>query len=326
MELRQLEYFVAVTEEASFTRAAARLHVAQPGVSAQIRQLERELGLPLLDRSGRTVRLTEAGSAVLPYARAALSAVAGARLVVDELTGLVRGHVTVGVIEWMKVLDLPGLLADFHRDHPQVEITLSEARAADMIDALRSGRLDLGFISMGAVPPEGLETQVILDQPVVAAVALDDPLARRDTIALTALRDRKLICLPKGTGLRAIIDDACAAAGFTPGISFEIGDPLTLAQLAARGLGVAVLPESATLPYQDELHTIEITRPRMSGRIALAWRAGGPTSPAARALIDLARARMPGSASASGSASGQGSDPAPAPGKAPGPAPDPAPG
>ncbi|KAB2342174.1 LysR family transcriptional regulator [Actinomadura rudentiformis] len=296
MELRQLEYFVAVTEEASFTRAAARLHVAQPGVSAQIRQLERELGLPLLDRSGRTVRLTEAGSAVLPYARAALSAVAGARLVVDELTGLVRGHVTVGVVEWMKILDLPGLLAGFHRDHPQVEITLSEARAADMIDALRAGQLDLGFISMGAVPPEGLETQVILDQAVVAAVAPGDPLARRDTIPLNALRGRKLICLPKGTGVRTIIDDACAAAGFTPDVSFEIGDPLTLAQLAARGLGVAVLPESATLPYQDELHTIEITRPRMSGRIALAWRAGGPTGPAARALIDLARERMPAAA------------------------------
>ncbi|MFG2006331.1 LysR family transcriptional regulator [Spirillospora sp. NPDC048911] len=293
MELRQLEYLVAVTEEASFTRAAARLHVAQPGVSAQIRQLERELGQPLLDRSGRTVRPTEAGTAVLPYARAALAAVAGARLVVDELTGLVRGHVTVGVIEWMKILDLPGLLADFHRDHPQVEITLSEARAADMIDALRTGRLDLGFIAMGAEPPEGLETQIILEQVVVAAVALDDPLARRDTVPLTALRDRPLICLPRGTGLRAILDDACAAAGFAPNIAFEIGDPPMLAQLAARGLGVAVLPKSATLAYQDELRAIEITRPRMIGRIALAWRAAGPTGPAARALIDLARTRMP---------------------------------
>ncbi|GAA2630744.1 LysR family transcriptional regulator [Actinomadura fulvescens] len=293
MELRQLEYLVAVTEEASFTRAAARLHVAQPGVSAQIRQLERELGQPLFDRSGRTVRLTEAGKAVLPYARAALSAVAGARLVVDELTGLVRGHVTVGVIEWMKILDLPGLLADFHRDHPQVEITLSESRAADMIDSLRAGRLDLGFISMGTTPPEGLETQIILAQDVVAVVAPGDPLARRDTIPLTALRDRALICLPKGTGLRAIIDEACAAAGFTPGVSFEIGDPPMLAQLAALGLGVAVLPRSAALAYRDGLRLIEITRPRMTGRIALAWRSGGPTSPAARALIELARTRLP---------------------------------
>ena len=98
MELRQLEYFVAVAEEANFTRAAGRLHVAQPGVSAQIRRLERELGEELLDRSERAVRVTDVGAAVLGYARAALAAVDGARRAVDELTGLVRGHVAVGTV------------------------------------------------------------------------------------------------------------------------------------------------------------------------------------------------------------------------------------
>ena len=120
MELRQLEYLVAVVEEASFTRAAARLHVAQPGVSAQIRQLERELGHALLDRSTRTVQLTEAGAAVLPHARAALQAVANARVAIDELVGLLRGHVSVGTVAARGPVDLPGWLADFHRDHPGV--------------------------------------------------------------------------------------------------------------------------------------------------------------------------------------------------------------
>src|SRR2546430_10553165 len=116
MELRQLEYFVTVAEEANFTRAAVRLHVAQPGVSAQVRGLERELGEELLDRSGRTVRLTEVGAAVLPYARAALGAVAGAHDVVAEFTGLVRGHVNVGMVTSVSTheLDLVGLLAGFH--------------------------------------------------------------------------------------------------------------------------------------------------------------------------------------------------------------------
>src|SRR5579862_5105159 len=107
MEIRQLEYLVAVVEEASFTRAAERLHVAQPGVSAQIRQLERELGQPLLDRSSRVTRLTEAGKAVLPFARAALSAAAGARTAVDELAGLLRGHVTIGMVVQCASLDIP---------------------------------------------------------------------------------------------------------------------------------------------------------------------------------------------------------------------------
>ncbi|WP_207755988.1 LysR family transcriptional regulator [Nonomuraea cypriaca] len=124
MELRQLEYFVAVAEEAGFTRAAARLHVAQPGVSAQVRQLERELGETLFDRSGRTVRLTAVGEAVLPYARAALAAVDGMRQVVDEHTGLLRGHVVMGGVAAPTVLDLPGMLAGFHERHPAVEISL----------------------------------------------------------------------------------------------------------------------------------------------------------------------------------------------------------
>src|SRR5215470_6493098 len=109
MELRQLQYFVTVVEEANFTRAAARMHVAQPGVSAQIRQLERELGHELLDRGGRSVTVTEVGAAVLPFARAALAAVEGARLAVDELAGLVRGHVAFGMIT-SHAFDIPGLL------------------------------------------------------------------------------------------------------------------------------------------------------------------------------------------------------------------------
>src|SRR6478735_9102003 len=124
MELRQLEYFVAVAEAANFTRAAERVHVAQPAVSAQIQRLERELGQQLLDRSRRAVRLTAAGEAALPYARAVLAAVAGMHVAVDELTALVRGTVTIGTVTSHNV-DMPALLADFHADHPNVEITLS---------------------------------------------------------------------------------------------------------------------------------------------------------------------------------------------------------
>ena len=146
---------LVVVEEACFTRAAAKLHVAQPGVSAQIRRLERELGQELLDRSGRAVRPTEVGAAVLPYARAALSAVAGARLAVDELIGLVRGHVAVGTVTSHNV-DLSALLAAFHEDHPAVEITLAEDNSDQLIDALRGARLDAAIIAMGATPPPDL--------------------------------------------------------------------------------------------------------------------------------------------------------------------------
>ncbi|GAA1693604.1 LysR family transcriptional regulator [Fodinicola feengrottensis] len=303
MELRQLEYLVAVVEEANFTRAAARLHVAQPGVSAQIKQLERELGEPLLDRSGRQVRPTAVGAAVLPYARAALAAVAGVRLAVDELTGLVRGRVTVGTVAPLvaPVLDLPGLLAGFYRQHPDVEISLSEANAVQLIDELRTGQIDLAFIAMGDATPPGLAAHDVVDEEIVAAVRHGDPLAGRASVPLAGLRDRALICLPRGTGVRTIIEEACATAGFRPHVAFEASIPPVLAQLAAHGLGVALLPASAAVSRPDELHTLKVTRPTMRGRIVLAWTADGPTSPAARALLAYARSYLPAPAEVSAS-------------------------
>ena len=296
MELRQLAYFVAVVEEANFTRAAARVHVAQPGVSAQIRRLERELGQDLLDRSGRTVRVTAAGAAVLPYARSALTAIASARQAVDELTGLLHGHLTIGTLASISSaeVDLAGLLARFHHDHPGVEVTLSVATSDDLIQALRTGRLDLAFVALGTGPPAGIGAHVLASEPLVAVVSRHDPpAATTTTITVAALAGRKLISLPRGTGLRSALDDACAAAGFTPHIAFEAGDPRVLAELAAHGLGVAIVPRSVADARREQLHTLAITEPALQGRIALAWRTDGPISPPARALLTQARTRPP---------------------------------
>jgi len=295
MELRQLAYFVAVADEGNFTRAAATVHVAQPGVSAQIRHLERELGQDLLDRTGRSVSVTEAGAAVLPYARAALAAVAGARQAVEELTGLLRGHVTIGTLTSISSdqVDLPGLLAGFHHDHPGVDVTLTVANSEELVDALRAGRLDLAFIGLGATTPARIDTHILTSEPLVAVVSLRDPLAASTTITLHALAERTLISLPRGTGLRSALEQACAAAGFAPHVTFEAGDPRVLAELAARGLGVAVVPQSVAAARREQLHTLVITEPALQGRIALAWRSNGPISPPARALITRAGARPP---------------------------------
>jgi DNA-binding transcriptional LysR family regulator len=187
MELRQLEYFVAVTEESSFTKAAARLNVAQPGVSAQLRQLERELGQPLLDRSARAVRLTEVGAAVLPHARAALAAVAAVHNTLDELTGLVRGHVAVGAVSGCGALGLPDLLASFHDAHPGVQISLREGNSDRLVDDVRAGKLDLALVAAAGPPAPALEAQVVIDESLVA----DEPRQRmRSGIAEAADRLR----------------------------------------------------------------------------------------------------------------------------------------
>ncbi|HTJ40154.1 MAG TPA: LysR substrate-binding domain-containing protein [Dactylosporangium sp.] len=286
MELHQLEYFVAVAEEAGFTRAAERLRVAQPGVSAQIRKLERELGQPLLDRSARAVRLTAAGHAVLPYARAALAAVEGARQAVDELAGLRRGRVAIGTVT-SHTVDLAAILADFNARHPAVEITLVEDASERLADAVREGRLDAAIVAFAEVP-EGLSAHVVTDEEIDAAVRPGHELAGRDTIPLAELRGHPLICLPRGGGIRAILDAACAAAGFAPHVAFEAGSPAVLSQLAARGLGVAILPSSIAR-HRADLHPLRIVEPVLRGRLGLAWRASGPTSPAAAAWLAHAR-------------------------------------
>jgi DNA-binding transcriptional LysR family regulator len=292
MELRQLEYLVAVAEEASFTRAAERVHVAQSGVSAQIRRLERELGHELLDRSGRTVTLTAVGRSFVPYARTALAAVSGARVAVDDLAGLVRGQAAVGMVTACASLDLTDLLADFHRLHRGVEISLAEGNSDQLVAGLRDGRLDLAWVGLAGAPPAGLETQVIVDDALVVAVPHDDPLAARGTIRLADLGERVLISLPRGTGVRTAFDDGCASIGFEPQVAFEASAPQIVADLASKGLGVAILPESVAAACSDTLRTIAVTRPRMRSRLELAWRAGGGSSPAARALVEHARAAL----------------------------------
>jgi DNA-binding transcriptional LysR family regulator len=287
MELRQLEYFLAVAEESNFTRAAERIHVAQPAVSAQIQRLERELGQPLLDRSRRTVRLTPAGEAALPYARAALAAVVDIRAAVEELTQLVRGTLAIGTVTSHNV-DIPSLLADFHAEYPNVEITLSTDASDALIENVRTGRLDAAIVSVGPKErPAGLDIEVATDEAIQAAVSRTDQLASRKTIRLTDLADRPLIALPVGAGIRHQFDAACAKAGVTPRIAFEASTPVALADLAERGLGVAIVPASVPRD-RDGLHAISIV-PELRARLVLAWRSGGPMSPAARVLVDRAR-------------------------------------
>ncbi|MDX6355849.1 MAG: hypothetical protein QOF98_2752 [Streptomyces sp.] len=289
MELRQLEYLVAVADEGGFTRAAERLHVAQPGVSAQIKQLERELGQPLFDRSARAVRLTEAGEAVLPYARAALDAVSGARLAVQERTALVRGRVAIGTVTSLGAdMDVPGLLAAFHDAHPGVEITLGEDTSDRLLAGLLDGRYDLAFAGLAGDAPAGVATMTVIDDALAAAVALDDPLAAKRSVRVRALAGRPLITLPPGTGLRAAGDTACATAGFRPRIAFEASNPEVLATLAARGLGIALLPAGLATSRPD-VHALSLTHPTPRSRLALAWRTNAPASPAARVFTRHAR-------------------------------------
>ncbi len=299
MELRQLEYFVAVAEEANFTRAAERVHISQSGVSAQIRQLERELGAELIDRSGRNATLTPAGLAAVAHARAALASAAAMREAVDEVNGLVRGRLVVGMVTGCTITPLFEALAAFHRDHPGVELALVEDNSDRLVDSVRIGAADLVLVGSAGPPPAGVDRLPIVSERLAAAVPPDHPLAGREGVSLAEICGYPLVCLPPGTGIRAVFDQACAAQGIEPGIALQASAPAAIADLAARGLGVAILSESMVAVHHGRLVPVAIDGVDSRAALVLMWRvAAGPALKAfvrhAREAFGPPRASTPG--------------------------------
>ncbi|MGY1691701.1 LysR family transcriptional regulator [Geodermatophilus sp. SYSU D01105] len=286
MELRQLEYLVAVAEEASFTRAAERVHISQSGVSAQIRALERELGARLVDRSTRTATMTAAGTAALEGARATLAAAAGLRRAVDDVTGVVRGSLTVGMVVGCTLTPLFEALAGFHSAHPGVALRLVEGDSARLVGDVRAGRVDVALVGVLSLP-EGLAATTVVSEPLVAAVPTGHPLAGRGRVTLADLATTPLVCLPVGTGVRAVFDEACATAGVRVDVVLEASSPEAVADLAARGLGAAVL--SASMPAGDaRLDVLALADATAPALLAFVWR---PTPDRPRsALLDRVHA------------------------------------
>lgn len=293
VQLHQLEYLVAVADEGGFTRAAERLRVAQPGVSAQIRKLERELGHPLLDRSGHRVRVTAVGAEVVAAARAALDAVAGVRRVVDDLDGLLRGTARVGMVTSGPFLDVPGVLAEFSVAHPHVACSLVEQGSAALLEGLRGGRLDVALVGAAGPLPEDLEVRTVSEHPLVLAAPPGHPLADLTSVGPSDLAGQDLVLPAEGNALREALDLACASVSPAPHVTCSASDPTVLARLAARGLGVAVLPGSVSALRSEGLTTVPFEAPGVRTRLVLAWPRGG-AGPAAGALRDALLAAVPG--------------------------------
>jgi DNA-binding transcriptional LysR family regulator len=276
MELRQLEYLVAVAEEANFTRAAQRVHISQSGVSAQIRQLEHELGATLIDRSARTATLTDAGKAAVEHARAALSAAAAVRQSVDEVNGLLRGHLTVGMVTACTITALFDALAAFHRGHPGVTITLVEDNSAALTDRVRAGTAEIALIGASGEPLPGLAALPLVSERLVAAGA-PNYFTERPGLTLAGLTAFPLICMPRGTGIRTVFDQACAAGGVRADIALEASAPTAVADLAARGLGVAILSQTIAASLGGRLRVRLIEDVRTPALLSLVWKpAPGP--------------------------------------------------
>ena len=287
MELRHLEYFVAVAEELSFTRASRRLHVVQSGVSSAIQGLERELGAALFDRDRHRVTLTEAGRALLPEARATLAAAQAAADAVAEATAGLRGTLSIGTMISTGPVGLPVLLGRFHEQHPGVLVKLRvmPGGSAELAREVISGGLDLALLSLPGEAPAGLAVRPLAQEPLALICAAKHPLAGKDSAPLEALAEEAFIDFPVGWGTRAIVDRAFAAAGIDRQVSFEVADYATAAGLVGNGLGVAFVPTSAAAsPGQAGIARVRVDAP-LDWRILVATAATRRASAAARAFL-----------------------------------------
>lgn len=244
VSLRQLEYFVTVVDEGSFTRAADRLHVSQSGLSHQIMALESELGGPLLERLPRKVRLTPAGRTVLPHARASLSHAERVSMAAKRIAGLKTGELHIGTLYSISIGVLPAALETWRRFYPEVRAHLVEFRHTDdLLAAMEAGQADL---AVGPTPDAwdgpsqvmGAEEFVIVGPPGCSL-----PGDERG-VDLRHLRDCEWIHFISGSGLSNFLANACEAAGFTPQVSvFTEQGPSALA-MARAGLGLALVPSN----------------------------------------------------------------------------------
>jgi DNA-binding transcriptional LysR family regulator len=285
VDLPTVEAFVAVAEEQHFGAAAARLHLVQSSVSAAVARLERELGARLLDRSPRSVTLTEAGAAVLAEARRLLAAGERMRVAAVGEAGL-TGTVRFGTFSALPVLDLPRQLAAFAAAHPAVEVRLSTSPSGStgLAADIRAGRLDVGLV---ALPPDltgGLALTTLARYAFAVLLPAGHPLAARPALRPADLADDPFVDSPAGFGHRVVSDRAFAAAGVARTVRTEIADLPSLGAYVAAGLGVAVVPADLVDP-QDGVVVVPLQEP-FSWEVALATRP--EPSPAVAAFTRLA--------------------------------------
>ena len=287
MELHQLRYFVAVAEERHFTRAAARFHVAQPSVSAQIRALERSLGAELFHRDRKGVVLTEAGEELLPIARQVLAGVDEAVLRLQGLDALARGHLAVGATPSLATTLLPAALGAFHERHPGVALTVVEEGSHLLVERLASGHLDVGLVIL-PLRHAALETTALASEELVVVVGPRHRLAARAAagrrVALAELADEPIVLFREGYDLRTVTLAATRAAGFAPRVAVEGGEMASVLAFVASGLGAAIVP-SIVASGDPRLRSVRLRDPGLHRTIGLARRSDRAPSRANTELV-----------------------------------------
>jgi DNA-binding transcriptional LysR family regulator len=274
IELRHLRYFLAVAEELHFGRAAARLRIAQPPLSQQIRKLEDELGVELFHRTSRRVELSEAGQALLPEVRLLFEQVGRATDAAQHADRGTSGHLRIGFVGSAADGPLPRIVGGFRQELPGVSLTLNELGVDEQLEALRAGRLDVGFVR-GPLDEQGLNVAEIYNEPLVVAIPQRHRFARRKQISARDLRGEALVLLSREEvpGLFDQVIAICQQHGFNASVEQQSTSIQAVLGLVAAGLGVSVLPRSVESLRRVGVRFLPLRGSRTT--LLVAWREDG---------------------------------------------------
>ena len=244
MEFHQLRYVSAIAETGSFSRAAERCQIAQPSLSQQVLKLEEDLGAKLFDRLGRSIRVTEAGRAFLPYARSILEQVESARFSVTNKNTDIRGSVAVGAIPTIAPYMMPRYTAAFAKRYPDAKMRIVEETTPLLVEGLRNLSIDVAILAL-PLRHKDLELFPLRTEPLFAALPKDDPRCAAESLALKNLRGESFVMLRDGHCFRDLSIATCTHARITPNIAFESDQFSSVLGMVAAGVGISLVPEMA---------------------------------------------------------------------------------
>jgi len=292
MELRHLRYFLAVAAAESFTKASEKLHVSQPSLSIQIRDLEVELGARLLDRLGRKVLLTQAGELFRDHAQRAIHEMEQATQLVQEMQGAHRGRLAVGTLATVNSYLIAPLVSQFKQKFPGIHLQVHSLPSTDIVNGLLANTLDVG-ICLLPVPHDGLDTDVLFDERLVLVVPSRYPLSR-SRLRMKDLGGLPLILMPVDYCLRKMVEAECAEARVKTQIVLEMTSPEGILQAVAEGAGLTILPELYVRLRlaRSGLKIIDLYDPIPHHSVGLAYRAYRHQNIAAREFGNLCRTTM----------------------------------
>jgi DNA-binding transcriptional LysR family regulator len=287
MDVRSLTYFLEVAKHSSFSKASQNLHITQPTLSKMIKNLEEELGVTLFDRSTRRMQLTEAGEAVRMHAQMVLQSIGHLHSALEEIKHLHQGQFSLGLPPVIGPSFFPGIIARFRRQFPQVEIRIVEEGGRLVEQQVLEGTLDLGVVVL-PVDENRFEMLPLVERELHLVVHARHPLSGRRKVHLAELKEEDFIMFRKGFSLYDRVREACIQAGFEPKVGYESAQWDFIAEMAAAGLGIGLLPDTVCSRLDPErVRVIPETEPQIHWNLALIWRKNGYLSHAARGWVDF---------------------------------------